>query len=983
MKDEDKSKEQLLREIQEARVRIAELESKSVSCMAAAGKGTGCDEALFPACGGLSEYRRVMEALRECEETFRAFAENSLDVIMRFDRSFRHLYVNPAVEQSTGIPSEWFLGKTHVELGFPEELVNMWEDALQRVFETAKPHRIEFMLPSGNWIDWLLVPEFKENGEVYAVMTSARDITGMKQAEEELKESQQRLTEIIEFLPDATLVIDEKGCVVAWNRSMEDLTGVMAGEMLGKGNYEYAIPFYGDRRPVLIDLALHPDETMNVHYTAIRRQGNVLFGEAYTPGLRGNSHTHLSAAASILRDAKGEVIGAIECIRDTTERMEKDQALKESEQRLADMINFLPDATLVIDREGRVISWNRAIERMTGVPAEEMIGKGNFEYAIPFYGERRPILIDLVSKPYDEVVDKYRSVSHYNGVIIGEAYMPNLKGGTVYLLGTAAPLYDTGGQVVGAIESIRDITDRRKAEEALSLANDRFSEVLNSFDALVYVVDMTSHEVLFVNRYGRAVLGDLEGALCWQTVQQGQNGPCPFCTNEQLVDAEGKPTAGVVWEFPQQINDRWYECRDRAINWPDGRLVRLSIAIDITERKCAEDERQRLAERFHRAEKMEALGIMAGGVAHDLNNVLGVLVGYSELLLLEMPEDSRQRKHVQKILQSGQRGAAIIQDLLTLARRNVDTNEVVNLNTVVSDYFKTPEFEMLKTSHPKVSFEVMLGDNLLNLRGSPLHLGKTVMNLVSNAAEAMMAGGRVVVGTMNRYLDHPIHGYDHMEEGDYVVLTVSDNGKGMPPADIGKIFEPFYTKKVMGRSGTGLGLAVVWGTVKDHRGYIDVKSEEGKGSLFTLYFPATREEAPESRGKATFDQYRGRGESILVVDDMAEQRDLAQRMLTRIGYNVATVASGEEAIRYLRIHQVDLIILDMIMGAGMDGYETYKRIRETNPQQKAIIVSGFSETDRVRKAQALGAGAYVPKPYIMEQIGLALRKELDGVPGGS
>lgn len=982
MKDEDKSKAQLLRELQDMRRRVGELESAVAQKAGAAEvKRSNTEPVSWPI--DAEEHRRVVQALRDCEETFRAFAENSLDVIMRFDRSYRHLYVNPAVEKQTGIPRENYLGKTHVELGFPTDLVKMWEQALQKVFDTEKPNRIEFRLPSGAWIDWLLVPEFKENGEVYAVMTSARDITRMKKAEKKLKESQQQLEEIIEFLPDATLVIDREGRVIAWNRAIENLTGIAAGEILGKGNHEYAVPFYGERRPILIDLALHPDTNMNGHYTSIRRQGNILFGEAYTPGLRGEKDTHLSAAASILRDSYGEVSGAIECIRDTTERMKKDRALLESEQRLSDIINFLPDATLVIDREGRVISWNRAMERMTGVMAEEMIGRGNYEYALPFYGERRPILIDLVLEPHEEIVNKYRNTSLYNGIVVGEAYMPNLKGGTVYLLGTAAPLCDTDGNIVGAIESIRDITDRRKAEEALSIANDRFSEVLNSFDALVYVTDMASHEVLFVNRHGRSALGEMEGMLCWQAIPQGQVGPCAFCRNDQLVNAEGRPTAGLVWEFPEPINGRWYEGRDRAINWPDGRLVKLSIAIDITERKRAEEERQRLAERLHRAEKMEALGIMAGGVAHDLNNVLGVLVGYSELLLLGMSDDSQERKHVQNILQSGQRGAAIIQDLLTLARRNVDKSEVVNLNSVVSDYFKAPEFEMLKASHPGVIFEMKLEENLLNLKGSPLHLGKTVMNLVANAAEAITDSGRIMVTTMNRYLDTPLHGYDNMAEGDYAVLTVADNGKGITQADMGKIFEPFYTRKVMGRSGTGLGLAVVWGTVKDHRGYIDVTSEEGKGSLFTLYFPVTRDEIVIKNGKAAADEYRGHGEMILVVDDVEEQRDLAQRMLMRIGYQVETASSGEEAVQYLKSRQADVLVLDMIMGTGMDGYDTYRKIHEMNPQQKAIIVSGFSESDRVKKAQALGAGTYVPKPYITEQIGMAIRRELERPAVGS
>lgn len=984
MKDEKKSKAQLLQELQEARDRIDRLEktvAQKVRTDEGESEGTTpdpvwlCDE---------TEYKRTVEALRDCEETFRAFAENSLDVIMRFDRSYRHLYANPAAEQQTGIPREIFLGKTHAELGFPDDLVKMWEGALQKVFDKAQPNRIEFQLPSGTWIDWLLVPEFKENGDVYAVMTSARDITRMKEVEAKLKESQQQLEEIIEFLPDATMVIDEKGRVIAWNRAIAEMTGVPAKKMLGKGDYEYAIPFYGQRRPILIDLAFHPEQAREKQYTSICRQGDVLFGEAYTPALlAGKPETHLSATASILRDSNGDIFGAIECIRDTTERMKKDRALLESEQRLSDIINFLPDATLVIDREGRVISWNRAMERMTGVMAEEMIGRGNYEYGVPFYGYRRPILIDLVLEPHEEIINKYSNVSQYNGIVVGEAYMPNLKGGTVYLLGTAAPLYDIDGKVVGAIESIRDITDRRKAEEALSLANERFSEVLNSFEAIVHVTDMETNEVLFINRRGKNIFGEAAGKPCWSVLQRGQFAPCASCNNEQLLDSEGKPTAAIVREFYNIFDGCWYECRSRAINWPDGRLVKLSIAIDITERKRAEEEREKLSERLHRAEKMEALGIMAGGVAHDLNNVLGVLVGYSELLLLGMTDDNPERKHVQNILHSGQRGAAIIQDLLTLARRNVDKSEVVNLNTVVGDYLKTPEFEMLKTSHPDVIFEVNLEDNLLNLKGSPLHLGKTVMNLVSNAAEAIAEGGRIIVSTMNRYLDAPIQGYDNMAEGDYVVLTVADTGKGIPQTDIEKIFEPFYTRKVMGRSGTGLGLAVVWGTVKDHRGYIDVKSEEGKGSIFTLYFPVTRDEVPKQRGKVSVGEYEGHGENILVVDDVEEQRDLAQRMLMRIGYRVETASSGEEAIGYLKTHQVDLLILDMIMGSGLDGYETYRRIHEMNPQQKAIIVSGFSETDRVKKAQAMGAGTYVPKPYIMEQIGLAIRQELDRTIAGN
>jgi two-component system cell cycle sensor histidine kinase/response regulator CckA len=220
-------------------------------------------------------------------------------------------------------------------------------------------------------------------------------------------------------------------------------------------------------------------------------------------------------------------------------------------------------------------------------------------------------------------------------------------------------------------------------------------------------------------------------------------------------------------------------------------------------------------------------------------------------------------------------------------------------------------------------------------------------------------------------------GYDDVAAGDYVILTVSDTGVGISSEDMERIFEPFYTKKVMGRSGTGLGMAVVWGTVKDHTGYIDIESTEGKGTTFTLYFPATREEVAKDQSPVSIEDYRGKGESIVVVDDVEEQREIASRILKKLGYSVTSVSSGEEAVDYLTDNSADLLVLDMIMEPGIDGLETYRRITEFHPKQRAIIVSGFSETDRVKEAQRLGAGVYVKKPYLLEKIGLAVRDELD------
>jgi CheY-like chemotaxis protein len=241
----------------------------------------------------------------------------------------------------------------------------------------------------------------------------------------------------------------------------------------------------------------------------------------------------------------------------------------------------------------------------------------------------------------------------------------------------------------------------------------------------------------------------------------------------------------------------------------------------------------------------------------------------------------------------------------------------------------------------------------------------------------MPQGGKIIITTENRHIDTIKIGYDDIDKGDFATLTVIDSGIGISPEDIERIFEPFYTKKIMGRSGTGLGMAVVWGTVKDHQGYIDLTSTEGKGTEVTLYFPATRK-VFSSQGEITSIQdIMGNGESILVVDDIEEQRQIASEMLEKLGYTVTTVSSGEEAVEYLRKHTIDLLVLDMIMEPGIDGLETYRRILKLRPDQKSIIASGFSETVRVKEAQSLGVGTYIKKPYLLQKIGRAIKEELN------
>ena len=384
-----------------------------------------------------------------------------------------------------------------------------------------------------------------------------------------------------------------------------------------------------------------------------------------------------------------------------------------------------------------------------------------------------------------------------------------------------------------------------------------------------------------------------------------------------------------------------------------------------------------LETKLQRAEKMEAIGTMAGGVAHDLNNILSGIVSYPELLLLDMAEDNPLHKPLLTIQKSGEKAVNIVQDLLTMARRGVSITEVVNLNQVISEQLQSPEMERLLLFHSEVKVISNLSEDLLNVKGSPTHLSKSIMNLLSNAAEAMDTGGIITISSSNLYLDTAVKKYELISEGDYVTVTVSDTGTGISQKDFQKIFEPFYTKKSMDRSGTGLGMAVVWGTMKDHNGYIDIESSKGEGTTLTLYLPVTREHLQEKTAGFSLDQYKGKRESILVIDDIEEQREIATVMLEKLGYLVSSVSSGKDAISYMKNNSADLLVLDMIMEPGIDGLETYKHILSIHPGQKAVIASGFSRTDRVKELQKLGAGQYIKKPYTLRKIGFAVKEELN------
>lgn len=516
------------------------------------------------------------------------------------------------------------------------------------------------------------------------------------------------------------------------------------------------------------------------------------------------------------------------------------------------IIDFLPDATFVIDSNHRVIAWNKAMAGLSGFPETEMLGQGGDAYSTAFYGEVRPMLIDMIDADIESGLQYYRKIEKHGAKLIAEGSVPETPHGRARDLWiTASPLLDTDGSIIGAIESVRDITEFKKAEA----------------------------------------------------------------------------------------------------------------------------ERELLKDQLHHAQKLDSIGQLAGGVAHEFNNILAVILGYAGILEKRLEANSPHLAAVRSIISASVKASALTSGMLAFSRKQPVVLEPVSLNSFISDMKEV--LSRLAGENIQIGFQ--LDPRELRLNADQGQLQQVVLNLYNNARDAMPDGGCLTISTAVRAVSaHEDDAPADIPPGRYVLLKIADTGHGIRPENMDRIFEPFFSNKEVGK-GTGLGLSIVLGIVQQHNAFIKVSSAAGQGTVFTIWFPESDSKEPLDSGIVSSErspEERG-SETILVGEDSEDVRPMIVELLQDVGYKVLEAGDGAEVVALMERcgDSVDLLLLDVIM-PRMNGYQALSAVREIYPDVPCVFLSGYSGDILVQKANISDDFEYLSKPIMPDKLIAAVRSAL-------
>jgi PAS domain S-box-containing protein len=890
-----------------------------------------------------SQIEQSKEEARSSEEKYRQLVENANSIIMRRNIAGNITFFNDFAQDYFGYDREEILGRNVIGTIVPEvdssgrNLKEMIED-IGKHPERYASNENENMRRNGErvWTAWTNKPIRDEQGQVVEILCIGNDISERKRAEEVLARYE-------------LLAAHSRDIILFMQRDDGRILEANAA----------AVKAYGYSREELLTMTVHQLRTPD---SVVMTAGQM--DEADTRGIlfetvhRRRDGSTFPAEISSRGETIGGVRTLISIVRDITERKQAEEALRAHEEHLRLAMEATRQGWFDINVQTGEVSVSSEYVKIFGYePADFRTSVREWLDAI------HPQDHDAVVKTFQECLEvgDTRTMEYRRQTKTGEWKWVRSIGRIVDFDSNQRPLRMAGTHT--------DISEHKRVEEALIESQERFRELAELLPETIFETD-ERQRLTFLNRNALDRFGysleDLEpGMSCFE-----------------LFDREDRPrameNAGRVMSGDKIGLSEYRALRRDGSSFPvilhcsakvrDGKSVGLrGIVIDITETK-------KLEAQLRQAHKMEAVGTLAGGIAHDFNNLLQAVQGYAELLLMKIGKEEGECREIQEISRAAKRGGELIRQLLTFSRKMDPKLQPLDFNGIVDDVRK-----LLERAIPKmISIELHLGEDLHTVNADAAQMEQVLMNLSVNARDAMPDGGTLTIETRNVILDEEHHrGQPELEPGDYVLLTVSDTGQGIDKATLEHIFDPFFTTKEFGK-GTGLGLAMVYGIVKNHHGHITCTSQPGEGTTFEIHLPAFDPPERASAIVKTALELHGNNETLLLVDDDDSVRNSGEQVLRTYGYAVIPASDAEQALQIYRERKdgIDLVILDLIM-PGMAGTHCLEKLLEMNPQAKVVIASGYAVNEEIERAATSGARAFIKKPYDVARMLEVVRETLD------
>ncbi len=895
----------------------------------------------------MTEPEHIAAALRASEARFRTLSESAPIGIFECDASGSVTYYNPALIALTGRPAEQSMGRSWEENIHSDDRAAMkagWVLAVEKGNTWDQVQRL--LQPGGSelWVHTLVLPSKDADGSITGFVGTVEDITQRRTAEFAMFESEERYRRLLVLSPDAQYVhVDD--IITLVNPAMCKLLGAEnPGQLLGKSVFDIVHPDYHEQLRSRRETVLSGHRITPVERKYVRLDGSIVEVEANAMAFDTNGRKEVQVIA-----------------RDISNRKHAEEELRGKTALLEAQIESSIDGILIVDPKGKKILQNRRLMELMKIP-REFAEAPDDEKQLKFMASvvlNPELFIErvqhLYANPHESSRDEIK-----------------LRDGTV-LDRYSSPILSKDGSIYGRIWAFRDVTANRAAELALRESEERFKFVARAVSDVVWDRDLLANTLWwndgFLTTFG-FVAGEIEPSIeSWASRIHSNERSRVVDSIHHAIKA-GAESWNAEYRFRRKdgsyalVQDRGYILRDGA-----GKGIRMVGGMrDLTEQKKMEAQ-------YLRAQRMEGIGTLAGGIAHDLNNVLAPIMMSIELLKFDPNIDPRRSKILDTINVSCRRGADLVRQVLSFAQGLDGQRVAIQLRHLIDDL----EGIISETFPRNIRIVSDSDKNLWPITGDPTQIHQVLLNLTVNSRDAMPQGGVLTLAASNVTIDAQYAGTSHeANAGTYVLLRVTDTGVGIPPDVRERMFEPFFTTKEVGK-GTGLGLATVHTVVKSHGGFLIVESEVGRGTTFKVYLPAD----PSGRPVATAHPFKanlpvGRDELVLVVDDEFSIRDITLQTLETFGYRVITASDGADAIALYAKHtqEIAVVLMDMMMPV-MDGVVAIQVLKRINPSVRIIAASGLEIAENIAKASIAGAHDFLPKPFTAETLVKLVREVID------